>query len=225
MRKLLVTMTESAQKTQLRAITCFHAKYRQKGVDGVECKEPPVAHVGVTRRFLSCHHHMANGNFHSVSLLVKWEGSSTLVFSSPPLSPAAAAVRLSVTLGKAQHLRLIRTFPVWKRACDYQVNSDHHICCLEAGGLIELALPLRWAAVRASALIRKCKIRWFLMALETVDFSFFSSFACVTCICRCVCKTKLNGDLQSEPFLLGWTAKHASFIYVRAFYFCLTVTI
>lgn len=49
-------------------------------------KEPPAA-VGVTRRLKSCYHHMADGNFHSVSLLVKWEGSEALV-SSSPLPPA-----------------------------------------------------------------------------------------------------------------------------------------
>lgn len=62
-------------------------------------RSTPAA-LGVTGRFRSCHHHMADGNFHSASLLVKWEGSSTLVSTSaPPPSPAAAVLR-SVTLGK-----------------------------------------------------------------------------------------------------------------------------
>lgn len=76
-----------------------------------EGEEPPAALGGVTRRFWSCHHHMADGNFHSVSSLVKWEGSPTLVFTSPPPPPLATAVRHTETLGKTPTFpRLFLTF-------------------------------------------------------------------------------------------------------------------
>lgn len=77
-------------------------------------KPPPLTAMfgGEIRRFRSCHHHMADGNFHSDSLLVKWEGSPTPVSTSaPPPPPPATAVLHAATVGKTPTLtHLFLTF-------------------------------------------------------------------------------------------------------------------
>lgn len=88
-------------------------------------KPPPLTAMfgGEIRRFRSCHHHMADGNFHSDSLLVKWEGSPTPVSTSaPPPPPSATAVLHAATVGKTPTLTHIPHF-------SFLFSSHLHVIC------------------------------------------------------------------------------------------------
>ncbi|KAG7495853.1 hypothetical protein JOB18_006596 [Solea senegalensis] len=65
----------------------------------------------VTRRSDGCHHHMADGKFHSVSMLVKWEGSPTPVcIAAPPPPPASNCLPRSSNSYFQKYLRLVDIF-------------------------------------------------------------------------------------------------------------------
>jgi len=138
---------------------------------------PSAVYAGVTRRFRSCHHHMADGNFHSVSPLVKWEGSPTLVSTSPP-PPLLCPLQLSActdTLGKRPLLLLLLFFLLLLLLPSiYRANPLLFI-------YLYLNPAIRWFPVTSN------NVRWLLASVLDERTGKCPNRCCCYCFCEKSC--------------------------------------